>query len=95
MPTSALALPLHDRTSGASGDALGDVRETRGASLRLANERGPGGPTLDALLTRLWEGLVADRKVSCPWCAGSMAPRHGAGVRVVAGRCGDCGSELS
>ncbi len=55
----------------------------------------PDGPTLEALVTRVWEGLSAHAPVACPVCAGELRPRYGAGTGVVGGRCGGCGSELS
>ena len=78
---------------------------------RVANARGPGrgeagrpgallagtsgGPTLDDLITGVWEGLSANETVSCPACGGAMAPRCSAGARAVGGRCSDCRAELS
>ncbi len=61
---------------------------------------GPGddpreGPTLDDVVVGAWEGLAADLTAPCPVCAGSLEPRFGAGAAPVAGRCRDCGSELS
>lgn len=54
-----------------------------------------GGPTLDELITGVWEGLSAQRPVSCPACGGAMGPRYFAGGSHVAGECGDCGSTLT
>ena len=56
---------------------------------------GGRGPTLDDVLTGAWEGLLADRAASCPVCAGALVPRYGSGPGPVAGRCTDCGTELS
>ena len=105
MASSALALPLPFHEHGSCedrqgredvfGETPGHGSRASGTPLRLAIERGPGGPTLDTLMTRLWEGLVADREVSCPWCSGAMAPGRVAGGRRPAGRCSDCGSILA
>jgi hypothetical protein len=54
-----------------------------------------GGPTLDELIAGVWEGLVADRAAPCPVCGGTLDARYGAGAAPVAGRCQDCGSELT
>jgi hypothetical protein len=54
-----------------------------------------GGPTLDDVITSAWEGLSATRTAPCPICSGTLVARYGAGPGAVAGRCKDCGSELS
>ena len=57
--------------------------------------RRDGGPTLESVITRAWEGLGAHRGVGCPVCGGHMAPRYGAsGIAPVGGRCADCGTTL-
>jgi hypothetical protein len=57
--------------------------------------RGDGGPTLEGVIVRAWEGLAAHRGVGCPVCGSVMAPRYGAaGVAPVGGRCRDCGTTL-
>ena len=53
-----------------------------------------GRPTLDEILASVWEGLAADRTVSCPACGGAMAPRSRSGPGPVGGRCTACGSAL-
>jgi hypothetical protein len=52
------------------------------------------GPTLDALVSGVWEGLVARGAAACPVCGGEMAARLGPGGWVVEGRCRSCGSVL-
>jgi hypothetical protein len=66
------------------------------APARARASRNPdGGPTLEGVITRAWEGLAAHRGVGCPVCGGLMSPRYGAsGVSPVGGRCSDCGSTL-
>lgn len=55
-----------------------------------------GVQSLDELLVDAWEGLVAQRTVSCPVCAGALRPRYGAEIGVVAGgRCADCDTTVS
>ena len=56
---------------------------------------GRGGPTLDDLVSGAWEGLLAAHTAPCPVCAGTLAPRYGAGPGPVGARCTSCGSELS
>ena len=60
---------------------------------RLAGFR--GRPTLDDLITGVWEGLGAREAVGCPACGGAMVPRYSAGAVPVGGVCRGCGSELS
>ena len=56
---------------------------------------GDGGPTLEGVIVRAWEGLTAHRGVGCPVCGGHMSPRYGAsGAAPVGGRCTDCGTTL-
>jgi hypothetical protein len=63
------------------------------STLVSARER---GRTLDDLLSEAWEGVAAAASsTACPVCDGELAPRWSAGAGVVAGRCRDCGSELS
>jgi hypothetical protein len=54
-----------------------------------------GGPTLEELISGVWEGLLAGIVVSCPACGGEMAPRHESGAAAHAGRCRDCGTSVS
>jgi hypothetical protein len=54
-----------------------------------------GEPTLDELLTGVWEGLAAHRPVACPLCGGDMTPEYGAHARPIGGRCASCQSTLS
>lgn len=56
----------------------------------------PGGePTLDSVLSGMWEGLVAHRSVPCPMCGGEVRPRYGVHARPTGGSCTSCGTELS
>jgi hypothetical protein len=54
-----------------------------------------GEPTLDEVLSGVWEGLAAHHSVACPVCAGDMSPEYGAHARPIAGRCASCGTHLS
>ena len=97
MTTVALELPLvwEDETPA--------VREDRRGAAGPASARGagsastdPGGePTLDSLLSGMWEGLVAHRSVPCPLCGGEMAPDYAAHALPVGGRCRNCDTRLS
>ena len=60
-----------------------------------AKARAGGEPTLDALLSGVWEGLAAHAPVVCPLCEGEMRPAYGAHHRPVEGRCGSCGAQIS
>src|SRR3954452_17176579 len=45
------------------------------------------GPTLDDVMSRVWEGLRAEVPTPCPVCRTEVEPSMG-------GRCGSCGSAL-
>ena len=53
-----------------------------------------GEPTLDELLTSVWEGLTAHQVVECPVCRGEMEPVYAAQALPIGGRCGTCGTAL-
>jgi hypothetical protein len=56
----------------------------------------PGGePTLDSLLSGMWEGLAAHRSVTCPLCGGELRPDYGAHALPIGGRCQSCETRLS
>jgi hypothetical protein len=56
----------------------------------------PGGePSLDELISSIWEVLAARQPVECPACGGRMEPTYGAHSGPIGGRCGDCGSTLT
>jgi hypothetical protein len=63
-------------------------------ALSLLEDLG-GEPTLDALLSGVWEGLAAHKSVSCPVCSGPMTPEYGAHARPIGGRCRSCDTRLS
>jgi len=52
-------------------------------------------PTLDDLITGVWEGLSAHRTVNCPACGGTMKPRSVAPGWAEDASCIDCGASLS
>ena len=54
-----------------------------------------GEPTLDEVLSGVWEGLAAHRVEECPVCGGEMAPVYGVHPRPIGGRCRSCHSVLS
>ncbi len=54
-----------------------------------------GEPTLDEVLSGVWEGLAAHRLVACPVCGAEMAPAYGAHARPIGGQCTSCQSTLS
>jgi hypothetical protein len=56
----------------------------------------PGGePTLDEVLSGVWEGLTAHQVVDCPVCGATMEPKYGAHALPIGGACGGCGAKLS
>jgi hypothetical protein len=49
------------------------------------------GPTLDDVMSRVWEGLVTGLPAACPVCRGEVVPSvHGA----LHGRCASCGTTI-
>ena len=83
---SALALePYVTRRS----DGVG-VQDARTGVADLGGE-----PTLDALVSGVWEGLAAHRSVACPLCGHEMTPDYGAHARPIGGSCRHCGTRLS
>lgn len=58
-------------------------------------ESSSGGPTLEAKVSGVWEGLSAHEIAACPVCGGDMRPQYSAGAGSVGGSCRDCGSSLS
>jgi hypothetical protein len=73
---------------------IADVLEDqRGAGSASAD---PGGePTLDSLLSGMWEGLAAHRSVPCPLCGGEVTPDYGAHALPIGGRCQSCETRLT
>ena len=58
-------------------------------------EAAGGEPTLDEVLSGVWEGLTAHQAVDCPVCRGEMELRYGAHALPIGGACRGCGSQLS
>lgn len=54
-----------------------------------------GEPTLETLLSGVWEGLAAHQTVACPICGGEMRPAYGAHALPIGGACRDCEASLS
>jgi hypothetical protein len=81
---SALALQL----------PIAGVLEDRRASGSASADPG-GEPTLDSLLSGMWEGLAAHRSVTCPLCGGELRPDYGAHALPIGGRCQSCETRLS
>jgi DnaJ-class molecular chaperone len=90
MTPTALALDLDlgfERPSILGGP---DDRRAAPVSASSSDSR----PTLDELLSGVWEGLSSHHTVTCPVCSGKMTPRYGSGARPVGGRCKRCGTTL-
>ena len=82
------ALALEPRVARGS-DHVG-VQDARAGVADLGGE-----PTLDALMSGVWEGLAAHKSVACPLCGHEMRPDYGAHALPIGGRCDDCGTRLS
>jgi hypothetical protein len=54
-----------------------------------------GAPTLDDVLSGMWETLLSAQTATCLICEGPVEPRYGAGSAPVGGRCTRCGTEYS
>ena len=83
------ALALEPRVARGS-DGVGVQAAGMGGATDLGGE-----PTLDALVTEVWEGLAAHRSVGCPVCGEEMLPAYGAHARPIGGGCRSCGTKLS
>ena len=69
----------HETLVGADEDAPGASRAT------LA------GPTLDDVMSRVWEGLVTGLPAACPLCHGEVVPTL---QGPLYGRCSSCGTTI-
>jgi hypothetical protein len=49
------------------------------------------GPTLDDVMSRVWEGLVTGLPAACPACHGEVLP---SAARPLSGRCTSCGTTI-
>ena len=65
-----------------------------GAEPTLFDDLG-GEPTLEDLVSGVWEGLAARRVVECPVCSAEMHPEYGVHALPIGGRCKSCGSTLA
>lgn len=52
-------------------------------------------PTLEQVIAGTWTQLRRRAAAACPLCGGALHPRWGAGPAPVAGRCDDCGTEIT
>ena len=90
---TALASQRRARRSRSGGRLRSPGLPADVATASLFDDMG-GEPTLDELVSGVWEGLVAHQRVPCPWCGGEMAPVYSAHARPTAGRCVDCETTL-
>ena len=90
---TALAAHRYARRSRAGGRVRSTDSPADAAAASLFEDVA-GEPTLDELVTGVWEGLVAHQRVPCPWCGGEMTPVYSAHARPAAGRCTDCETTL-
>ena len=84
-------------TALAPRDALAASEHSFGAQTDAPPTRRPcaaDGLTLEDLVARTWDALVAGGATDCVSCGAALRPRWSAGAGVVAGHCPRCGSEL-
>jgi hypothetical protein len=98
---AAQASEVTPQPPGAAAPARAVTRQPPGAAAparpvttSLSDELG-GEPTLDEVLTGVWEGLAAHRTMPCPACGETMRPAYGVHARPIAGRCDGCQASLS
>ena len=92
----ALLLDAGIRPADAGRAAEAAAARRHGPSPGMRARASEPGRTLDDVLSEAWVGVSAGvLPAACPVCDGELAPRWSAGAGVVAGRCRDCGSELS
>ena len=80
--------------AGAGGRPVALAPETSvGDDLRAPRTVGAPltGPTLDDVMSRVWEGLVTGLPAACPVCRGEIMPALGG---VPSGRCTSCGTTI-
>ena len=66
-------------------EEVGERRVPHTAGMPLA------GPTLDDVMSRVWEGLATGLPAACPLCHGEVEPAlHGS----LTGRCRSCGTSI-
>jgi hypothetical protein len=78
----------HGGRRGRSAESPVDVAD------RSLFDDGGGEPTLDELVSGVWQGLIAHQRVPCPWCGADMTPVYSAHARPTAGRCAGCETTL-
>jgi hypothetical protein len=90
--------PLDEPPFEASVDALVDEPFAAPATEEVGERRVPrtagmplAGPTLDDVMSRVWEGLATGLPAACPLCHGEVEPAPGA---PPTGRCGSCGTSI-
>ena len=66
-------------------EEVGERRVPRTAGMPLA------GPTLDDVMSRVWEGLATGLPAACPLCHGEVEPAFGGPLN---GRCRSCGTSI-
>jgi hypothetical protein len=89
-PDEALALPPDEalappREAAPATEAVGERRVPLAAGKPLA------GPTLDDVMSRVWEGLATGLPAACPLCHGEVEPALGG---PLSGRCRSCGTAV-
>jgi len=93
----SIALANRRAGPGAGRPARAARRADRGehATWPSLFETAGGEPTLDEVLSGVWEGLTAHQAVSCPVCGAVMEPRYGVHALPIGGSCRTCDTELT
>jgi hypothetical protein len=97
-PEALREAPLDEPPFEASVDALVDEPFAAPATEEVGERRVPrtagmplAGPTLDDVMSRVWEGLATGLPAACPLCHGEVEPAPGA---PLTGRCRSCGTSI-
>jgi hypothetical protein len=71
-----------------------DAEQRRLAGVRIGCSDGEG-PTLEAMISGVWEGLLAAGVADCPVCGAEMKREGAAGSEGPGAACTACGTKLS
>jgi hypothetical protein len=90
-----MSTALANRRAGPGAGRPGRADRGEPATWPSLFETAGGEPTLDEVLSGVWEGLAAHQAVSCPVCGAVMEPRYGAHALPIGGTCRTCDTELT
>jgi len=81
----------HDEALAPPRDAAPATEDVGERRAPLAAARPLAGPTLDDVLSRVWEGLATGLPAACPVCHSEVEPALGGPLN---GRCRSCGTAI-